>query len=122
MQNLGVFRNADRTLTVPAGTAIFAEGDAGTEMFGVVAGSVELTVGGTVIAKLGPGDTFGEMAVVDASPRMATATAAEDTELAVISRRKFLFLVHETPMFALQVMSSMAERLRTAAEGPPTAG
>jgi CRP-like cAMP-binding protein len=43
---------------------------------------------------------------------MATATAAEDCELAVISQRMFLFLIHETPMFALHVMSSMAERLR----------
>jgi len=57
-------------------------------------------------------ETFGEMAVVDSSPRSATVIAVTDTRLAVIDRRMFLFLVHETPMFALQVMSSMAERLR----------
>ena len=52
------------------------------------------------------------MALVDSSPRMASATAVEPTTIAVIDRRQFLFLVHETPTFALQVMSSMAERLR----------
>ena len=71
-----------------------------------------LSAHGRVIAKLGPDETFGEMALVDSSPRMATATAVEPTSIAVINRRQFLFLVHETPTFALQVMSSMAERLR----------
>jgi CRP-like cAMP-binding protein len=52
------------------------------------------------------------MALVDGSPRMATAIATTDTELAVIPQRVFLFLVHETPMFALHVMSAMADRLR----------
>jgi CRP-like cAMP-binding protein len=54
------------------------------------------------------------MGVVDSSPRSATAVAAEDTSLAVIDKRRFLFLVGETPTFALQVMANMAERLRGA--------
>ena len=109
---LGLFRNADEVRPVPAGTVIFEAGDAGSEMFGIVSGSVELRVGDDVVAKLLADDVFGEMALVDSSPRMATAVAIEDTELATISRQHFLFLVHETPMFALQVMSAMAERLR----------
>jgi CRP-like cAMP-binding protein len=78
----------------------------------VISGEIELLVGDEVIDKLGPDDIFGEMAIVDSSPRMATARALTDTTLAVINRRHFLFLVHETPMFALQVMSAMAERIR----------
>jgi CRP-like cAMP-binding protein len=81
-------------------------------MFGVVEGEVELTTSHGVVYKIGPDETFGEMSVVDSSPRMATAVAATETKLATIDRRMFLFLVHETPTFALQVMSSMAERLR----------
>jgi CRP-like cAMP-binding protein len=54
------------------------------------------------------------MALLDAEPRMATAVATEDTELAVIDRHRFLFLVQETPMFALSVMSAMAKRFREA--------
>jgi CRP-like cAMP-binding protein len=52
------------------------------------------------------------MALVDSSPRSATAVATTDTVLAVIDRHRFLFLVQETPMFALQVMSAMADRVR----------
>lgn len=52
------------------------------------------------------------MALVDATMRSATATAVLDTKLAVIDKRRFLFLVGETPTFALQVMASLAEKLR----------
>ena len=108
----GLFQNAQRTVTVPAGGVVFNEGDAGDEMFGIVSGDIELRAGGRVIASLGPDDVFGEMAVVDSSPRMATAVARSETELAVIDRHRFLFLVQETPMFALSVMSAMANRFR----------
>ena len=54
------------------------------------------------------------MAIIDSSPRSGTVIAVTDAKLAVIDRNKFLFLVQETPMFALQVMSTMAERLRAA--------
>src|SRR5436190_3915632 len=107
-----IFRNSEEVRTVPAGTVIFTAGDVGKEMFGIVSGMIELRVGDDVIAKLGPDEVFGELALVDKSPRMATAIAVEDAELAVISERLFLILVHDTPMFALHVMASMAERLR----------
>ncbi|HYA67139.1 MAG TPA: cyclic nucleotide-binding domain-containing protein [Acidimicrobiales bacterium] len=108
----GLFINAQHTLNVPAGAVVFKEGDAGDEMFGVVEGSIRLSVGDREIATLGPDDVFGEMAIVDSSPRMATAVASTDTVLAVIDRKRFLFLVHETPTFALSVMSAMANRFR----------
>jgi CRP-like cAMP-binding protein len=82
-------------------------------MFGIVEGEVEVRLPNGAVRRLGPDETFGEMAIVDSSPRSATVVAVTHTKLAVIDRRTFLFLVHETPMFALQVMSSMAERLRT---------
>jgi CRP-like cAMP-binding protein len=52
------------------------------------------------------------MALVDGSARSATAVATEPTTLAVIDRHRFLFLIHETPTFALQVMHGMADLLR----------
>jgi CRP/FNR family transcriptional regulator, cyclic AMP receptor protein len=110
----GVFRGAGSTRTLPAGTVIFEEGDAGEEMFGVVEGTVELRLKSGHTLTLGPDEIFGEMALVDRSPRSATAVAVEETTLAVIDRTRFLFLVGETPTFALQVMSSLAERLRAA--------
>jgi CRP/FNR family transcriptional regulator, cyclic AMP receptor protein len=110
----GVFYNAKSFKDVPAGTVIFEEGAGGAEMFGIVEGEVEIRLPSGAVRRLGPDDTFGEMAIVDASPRSGTAVAVADTKLAVIDRHRFLFLVQETPMFALQVMSSIAERLRAA--------
>ena len=109
-----LFHNARAFKDVPAGTVIFEEGASGTEMFGVVEGEVEVRLPNGAVRKLGPDETFGEMAIIDSSPRSATAVAVTDTKLAVIDRPKFLFLVQETPMFALQVMSSMAGRIRAA--------
>ena len=114
MEVTGLFYNAKTYKDVPAGTVIFEEGASGTEMFGVVEGEVEVRLANGVVHRLGPDDTFGEMAIIDHSPRSGTAVAVADTKLAVIDRRKFLFLVQETPMFALQVMSTIARRLRAA--------
>ena len=108
----GLFLNAKNFQEVPAGTPIFEAGADGTEMYGVVEGEVEVRLPGGAVRALGPGETFGEMAIVDSSPRSATVVAVTDTKLAVIDRRMFLFLVQETPMFALQVMSNMAKRIR----------
>lgn len=113
MTVVGLFRNAQNIVKVAAGDVVFKEGDVGDQMYGIVEGEIELRTPSKVIATLGPDDVFGEMAVVDSSPRMATATATADSVLAVIDRHRFLFLVHETPMFALQVMSTMAQRFRT---------
>jgi CRP-like cAMP-binding protein len=115
MKVVGLFRNAQSTVSVPAGGVVFEAGDPGTEMYGIVEGEIRLHAGEHVIAILGVDDVFGEMALVDSSPRMATAVATADTVLAVIDRPRFLFLVHETPMFALSVMSAMADRLRAQA-------
>ena len=110
----GVFHNAKSFKDVPAGSVIFEEGTSGAEMFGILEGEVELRLPNGMVRTLGPDDSFGEMAIVDGSPRSGTAVAVTDTKLAVLDRQRFLFLVQETPMFALQVMSSIAERLRTA--------
>ncbi len=108
----GVFYNAKSFKDVPAGTIIFEEGASGAEMFGIVEGEVEVRLPNGQVRRLGPDDTFGEMAIVDSSPRSGTVVAVTDTKLAVINRSTFLFIVQETPMFALQVMSTIAERLR----------
>jgi CRP-like cAMP-binding protein len=52
------------------------------------------------------------MAIIDGAPRALTAVAVEQSEIAVITRSMFLFLVTETPMFAIQVMQSLTSRIR----------
>jgi CRP-like cAMP-binding protein len=112
MKVLGLFNNAQSVMTLTPGDVVFTEGDPGDEMYGVIEGEIELRVGDRVIGSLGVDDVFGEMALVDSVPRSATAVAVTDAQLAVIDRHRFLFLVQETPMFALSVMSAMADRFR----------
>lgn len=114
---LGVFKGAKETREVPAGTVIFEEGASGNEMFGIIVGRIDLQMANGKSFSLGVDDSFGEMAMLGESTRSATATAVEDSTLAVIDKHRFLFLVGETPNFALQVMSSLAERLRAAQTG-----
>ena len=107
-----MFVSARETRQFDAGDVIFAEGDVSHEMLGVISGAVELRKGDRTIARLGPDATFGELGIIDHSPRSLTAVAVEPCEVAVIDERTFLFLVQETPMFALQVMQSLAARIR----------
>jgi CRP/FNR family cyclic AMP-dependent transcriptional regulator len=95
-----------------AGEAIFRTYDMGSEMYVVLEGQVELTIGEKVLEILGPGEPFGEMALIDQAPRVATAIAKTPCKLAVIPEKRFLFLVQQTPHFALQIMKVMADRLR----------
>lgn len=107
-----LFLNAQKQLSVAAGDVIYSEGDVGDHMYGIVSGSVSLHKGSAVVASLGPKDVFGERALVDHLPRNLTAIATSDTSLAEIDRRLFLFLVHETPTFALGIMKALSDRLR----------
>jgi CRP-like cAMP-binding protein len=110
----GVFHNAKSVQNVPAGTVLFDEGSEGSEMYGVIEGEIELRTSDGKVFMVGPNETFGEMALIDHSARMASAVATADTKLAVIDQGMFLFLIHETPTFALQVMRTLTDRLRAA--------
>ncbi|MGC1712645.1 MAG: cyclic nucleotide-binding domain-containing protein [Methyloceanibacter sp.] len=95
-----------------AGEVVFAEGDEGDKMYVIRSGEVEILRDGHVVETLAPGGIFGEMALIDGSPRAATARAKTACDVAPITEKSFLFLVHETPFFAIAVMRTLAERLR----------
>ncbi|HSB59988.1 MAG TPA: cyclic nucleotide-binding domain-containing protein [Methyloceanibacter sp.] len=95
-----------------AGDVIFAEGDKGDAMYVVRNGEVTVERNGKVMETLGGGGIFGEMALIDGSSRSATVRAKTDCEVAPINEKSFLFLVHETPFFAVAVMRTLADRLR----------
>ncbi len=107
-----LFQNSKDAQPYPAGTQIFGEGETGGHMFFVVDGSVEIVVHGKVVETVGAGAMIGEMALIDRLPRSATARAATDAKLVAIDQRRFLFLVQETPFFAIHVMKVMVDRLR----------
>jgi len=94
------------------GEVIFSTWDMGFEMYVVLEGEVELWVDSTLLETLGPGQPFGEMALIDQSPRTATAVARTPCKLAVIPEKRFLFMVQQAPEFALLIMKAMADRLR----------
>jgi CRP-like cAMP-binding protein len=94
------------------GEVIFAEGEQGRLMYLVKAGEVEIVKHGQVIDTVRPGEVFGEMALIDDSPRSATARARTDCQLAPVDEYNFLFLVQHAPYFSLQVMRTLASRLR----------
>ncbi|HKA46706.1 MAG TPA: cyclic nucleotide-binding domain-containing protein [Methyloceanibacter sp.] len=94
------------------GDVIFAEGDRGDAMYVVRNGEVTIERHGTVMETVGGGGVFGEMALIDGSPRSATVRAKTACEVVPINEKSFLFLVHETPYFAIAVMRTLADRLR----------
>lgn len=107
-----LFQRAHDAERYAADTMIFAKGDAADRMFVVTAGTVRIEDTGRVITTIGPGELLGELALIDAAPRSADAIAATDCVLAPIDRPRFLFLVQQTPYFAVQVMQAIAQRLR----------
>ena len=108
----GLFAAATNVRELALGDVVFREGDTGAEMYGVISGSVQLQHRGQVLAVIGPDGTFGELAIIDHAPRSLDAVVAEPTSIAVIDERTFLYLVHETPTFALSVMRSLTSRIR----------
>lgn len=98
--------------TYKAGDAIFREGEPGEAMFAVVEGEVEIRKRDRLLETVPQGAVFGEMALIDRSPRSADAIAKTECSVAVVTQRRFTFLIQETPFFAVDIMRVLAERLR----------
>lgn len=112
MAMLDLFRRSLGFLTMPAGEVVFRAGDARGGAFVVQSGEVEIRVRDRPVEVVGPGGIFGEMALIDDQPRSATAVCLSETKLVPIDEKRFLFLVQQTPNFALEIMKVMASRLR----------
>ena len=104
--------NGIATRSAKAGEIIFKEGDEANQLFAIKSGEVAIQLGNRTLAELPANSIFGEMALIDDAPRSATAVAKTDVELVAISEKQFLFLVSQTPFFALKVMRVLARRLR----------
>ena len=113
MINLDLFGADSDARDVKAGATIFTEGEEGNIAYVLLAGSVKLSVMGRQLEKLSRGGVFGEMALIDSSPRSASATAITDVKVVPITAERFRSLIRKDPDFALEIMSIMAARLRS---------
>ena len=113
MDLLAHFRGARNAVSVPADVILFAEGDPGTHMYVLLEGEAEVSVRGDVVETATPPALLGEMALVDRSARSATVVTRSSCRLVAIDIAQFDLLVRESPEFARQVMTIMADRLRT---------
>ena len=97
-----------------AGQSIATEGEGGLNFFVVESGSADVTVGGTSVATLGPGASFGEIALVDKSARSATVTATSQLRAYALPVWSFRSFAESRPTVTWKLLELLAERLRAA--------
>jgi len=98
-------------VNVPAGKVLVKEGDPGREFYVIIDGAVRIERGGQLIRTMGPGEFFGDIALVVERPRIATATADADSRMLVVGHREFHSLMDQFPSIRISVLESIAHRL-----------
>lgn len=95
-----------------AGDVLVRQGAAGDSFYVIVSGEADVDRHGTVIATIGPGAFFGDLALLDRAPRNATVTAKTDMDLIVLGQREFSAMLDESSAFARTLLVGLAHRLR----------
>ena len=117
LDTMRALASKSEVLTLNSGDVLFNAGDSGLTMYGILEGSVRLSwkdsLGNQGHEDISSGHVFGAGALVMGDhQRLGTATAIEDCRLIEMTREKFLFAVQEAPMFAIELLASIDERLR----------
>ena len=112
MNTVGMFRTEPGARSYQAGETVFAVGAPGDVMFVVLEGEVDIALNGTVLETVGPGGIVGELALIDAGLRSADVVTRGPARLVPVSKDRFIYLIQQTPYFALHVMRILADRLR----------
>ncbi|MCG6933185.1 MAG: cyclic nucleotide-binding domain-containing protein [Gallionella sp.] len=107
-----LFQHETGLLDLPSCETLFKEGDPGKVMYVLMSGTADIIVRNQVVETIEPGAIVGEMAMIDEGPRSATIIAKSDCKLLPIDKKRFDFLVQQTPNFAVHVMRVIATRLR----------
>ena len=113
-KELRLISKAADIVDLKAGTEIVTEGTIGHEFYLVLSGQATVRRNGRKVASLGPGNYFGELALLDRGPRSATVVADTDMEVVVISQREFMSVLDQVPPVSTKLLASMAARLREA--------
>ena len=108
-------------LEVPTGKVLCREGEVGQEFFVIVDGKVDITRKGKRVTTRGGGDFFGEIALLEETPRMATVTTKTPVSLFVLTRADFRHLVDENPSVERKVLRALARRLIELSRDPTLA-
>ncbi len=98
-------------VNVEAGRTVLRQGDLGQEFALIVSGEADIVKDGAVVARIGPGDYFGEIALLDSITRTASVVAATDLVLEVIDRRGFNTLLDDLPSLSRAMLKGMAQRM-----------
>ena len=117
-RELEAVAGAAKEVTHAAGDVLARQGDRGVGFFLITDGTANVTVGDHQRARLGPGDYFGEIALLDEGPRSATVTAASDIKMLGLTAWVFKGLVEQNPSIALKLLKVLAQRIRDQAEEP----
>ena len=96
-----------------AGAVLCREGSAGHEFFVILEGTADVTIAGKTVNKMGPGDFFGELALLDAGPRVATVTASAPLIALVLTSSEFRTLLNDEPQVAVRLLPAIGQRLRS---------
>ena len=102
------------------GHVIAKEGDTGIGFFVIAEGTAAVTIGGKPRTKLGPGDFFGEISLLDHGPRTASVVATSPIRLLGLTAWSFRGVVHQHPRIALNMLKVVAARVRTASKAATT--
>ncbi|HSS11462.1 MAG TPA: cyclic nucleotide-binding domain-containing protein [Acidimicrobiales bacterium] len=113
-KELALVGRASDEVRVTGGKVLVEEGAAGHEFFLILEGQAVVRRGGRRVAMLGPGQYFGEMALLDRGPRTATVVADTDMDLLVLGQREFSGLLDQVPALCYKLLAAMAARLREA--------
>ena len=113
-RDLQIVARHTEVVEVPAGTEVIEEGGKGDAFFFILAGEVVVRRRGRKVATLGPGQFFGELALLDPAPRDATVMAESPLTLGVLGARAFRAIVRDVPNMSEKLLRGMAQRLREA--------
>lgn len=113
-KELETIARAVRVIKHDAGSVVAQEGEPGAGLFVIESGETVVTIGGRKVNQLGPGDFFGEMALIDGGPRSATVTATTDVTLFALTEWVFRGLLSEHSSIAIRTLEAVASRLRNA--------
>ena len=102
---------------LPSGKVLCEEGKSGGDFFVVVSGTADVKRGGTIVNRMGPGDFFGEIALIDQGPRSATVVTTSPMRALVLGPSQFQDVMFQDPDMARHLLVAVVKRLRSMGPG-----